>query len=653
MVFPPQGFSKSANLQKEGYDNLMAKAKNSPESFWSDLAKKELKWFEDFTEVLDQRNEPFYKWFKNGKTNISYNCIDRHLSINGGNLDEKAALIFEDEEANNKTLNYKELYEQVCKTANMLKELGIQKGDIVCIYMPLCIESIVAMQACTRIGAVHSVIFAGFSSQALKDRIIDGKAKLVITANGFYRRGKVVNLISAVAEAIEGLDFVDNTLCLERISNKEFEINYPDKAQIKNLKNWKELFDKQKPECPPEKLEASDPSFILYTSGSTGKPKGIQHSTAGYLLWTHLTSKWIFDLKENDIYWCTADIGWITGHSYVTYGPLSNGATCFIYEGAPNHPNNNRFWEIIEKHKISIFYTAPTAIRAFRQWDQEPKQNTLEKRIADYDLSSLRLLGSVGEPINPDVWTWYYEQIGKSKCPIVDTWWQTETGGIMISTLPGIHEMKPGSAGLALPGIDAEVNEEGLLTIKSPWASMLQTIYGNEERYLKAYWQKQNNTWSYIPGDGANLDQDEYITITGRVDDVINISGHRLGTAEVESALVSHPQVSEAAVVPIPHEIKGQGIVAYTVIKKELEEKNEQEWKELAEKLKGHISKEIGAIAKPEEIIICGALPKTRSGKIMRRLLKDLAQGKKPQGDMSTIENESVIQDLQKQLQKS
>ena len=618
---PSEDFKKQANLKLEEYQNLQKQFQETPNEFWSDLAQKNIFWKQDFTEIFSQRKKPFFEWFKGGKTNISYNCIDRHLEKNAG----KAAIVFEGEPGDKKSLSYADLHKEVCKAANLLKELGVKKGDCVTIYMPLCPESVIAMQACMRIGAVHSVVFAGFSAQALKDRIEDLKSSFIITADGLFRHGKVIPLLEAVYKATQGLPYLKNILCYRRTKT---DIEFNDLTL-----DWQEEVNKQEVNCEPEWLDSEDTSFILYTSGSTGKPKGIRHTTAGYLLWAHLTCKWVFDLKDSDLFWCTADIGWITGHTYVSYGPLSNGASIFIYEGAPNHPDQSRFWKMIENYKISIFYTAPTAIRAFMQWGLE--------HVKKHDLSSLRLLGSVGEPINPAAWDWFYENIGASNLPIVDTWWQTETGGIMITTLPGIHDMKAGVAGLPLPGVEADINEEGLLYLKNPVPSMARTIHGDDQRYIDTYWSRIPD--SYLAGDSASKDSNNYIKIEGRIDDVINISGHRLGTAEVESALVAHASVSEAAVVAVPHEIKGEGIVAFTVIASEARQSSH---KDMEAELKDQIVKEIGAIAKPEKIIICPGLPKTRSGKIMRRLLRDIAQGKEPSGDLSTMEDKEIIQQL-------
>lgn len=675
-VFPD--FAAKANLQKEEYEALLDKAKNDPEKFWLDLAQSELDWFQKPNTAISDNKAPFFKFFADGKINISYNCIDRHLKDRGGKL----ALVWEGEPGDKESYTYKELHQEVCKLANGLKELGISKGDVVTIYMPLCPQAIIAMHACNRIGAVHSVVFGGFSAEALRDRIIDGKSKLVITADGLFRKGAVVPLVKAVAEAVDGISHLDNVLCFRRVSKflDKYSSNDTglcvDVDQVKQTNNinalnpklfntstgneyldWSKFLTKQDLECKPEELSSEDMSFVLYTSGSTGKPKGVQHRTAGYLLWAHLTSKWVFDLKDDDIYWCTADVGWITGHSYLAYGPLSNGATCVLYEGAPNYPQPDRFWDLIERYKVSIFYTAPTAIRAFNSWG--------DQHITKHDLNSLRLLGTVGEPINPETWVWYFETIGKSKCPIVDTWWQTETGGIMITTLPGVHDMVPGHAGKALPGIDADINEEGLLILKSPWVSMLQTVYGDPERFKETYWRSVRDSKAellgslaefneskdnvYLAGDGAHQDQHGYFEIMGRIDDVINVSGHRLGTQEIESSLVSDLRISEAAVVSVPHEIKGEGIVAYVVLSaeaaKSMTDANGSKAK-IIDEFKDHVVKQIGAIARPEKIIICTAFPKTRSGKIMRRLLRDLAQGKKPSGDISTIENSAVIDEL-------
>lgn len=610
---PSEAFKEEAEIQEKKYLSLIEQFSSNKLQTWAKLAKEELYWHKDFSKTFEKKDYPFFSWFEDGQTNISYNCLDIHLKDKA----DKTAVIFEGEPGDKISLTYQELHTQVCKTANYFKSIGFKKGDVVCIYMPLCPEAIISMQACMRIGLIHNVVFAGFSAQALRERIEDSQAKLIITANGLNRKGKVIDLLKLVREASEDLTCVEKILVHKRIAIE---------TQLSNKEVfWQETIPEQANDCQPVWLDAEDPSFILYTSGSTGKPKGIRHSTAGYILWAKLTSKWVFDLKDSDVYWCTADIGWITGHSYVAYGPLANGATIFIYEGAPNYPDENRFWNLIEDYGITIFYTAPTAIRAFMQW--QPKG-------ISYKLESLRLLGTVGEPINPAAWTWFYEHVGKSRCPIVDTWWQTETGGIMITTLPGIHDMKPGTAGLALPGIEAKVNEEGLLYIANPHPGLARTIHNDDKRYLDTYWSRIDG--AYTAGDAASKDQDSYITIAGRIDDVINVSGHRLGTAEIESALVAHDSVSEAAVVAIPHDLKGEGIIAFTVTSADC----------CAEDLSEQIVKEIGALARPEKIIICRGLPKTRSGKIMRRLLKDIAKGKKPDGDISTLEDITILDEL-------
>ncbi len=645
---PTQDFSSKANLDSKSYQNLLESYNNDPDAFWAKLARTELDWQQDFKQILDSSEAPYYKWFCDGKTNISYNCLDKQIKEG---LADKTAIIFEGEPGDHKSYSYQKLLIEVCKTANALKSLGISKGDVVAIYMPLCPEAIIAMQACARIGAIHSVVFAGFSAHALKDRLIDGDAKLLITADALFRKGNIINLLEIVKEATEDIK-LKSIIYFERLADAESRIDIPAayktnevKALIQEntnklkanhrLERWSDLISSSAEDCQAieackaEALDANDTSFILYTSGSTGKPKGIEHRVAGYILWAKLTMKWVFDIKANDIYWCTADIGWITGHSYVAYGPLAAGATQFIYEGSPAYPDKNRFWQLIDKYQISIFYTAPTAIRTFIEWG--------EKYINKYSLESLRLLGSVGEPINPEVWRWYYDIIGKKRCPIVDTWWQTETGGLMITTLPGVQEMRAGKAGRALPGISAEVNEDGLLLITKPWPSMLKGIYKNPQRYKLGYWSRVES--AYTAGDAAIIDDQGYIQLAGRIDDVINVSGHRLGTAEIESALVTSSKVVEAAVISVPHAIKGEAIIAYVVAANN---------KSLEQELKELVTEVIGSFARPERIIICSALPKTRSGKIMRRLLKDIAQGKEPSGDLSTLENPGLIQELLK-----
>ena len=639
-IFPPsKKFAENSNIStQEELLSLKKQASDNPIQFWESFAKSELDWFEPFQTVLDSDNAPFFKWFKEGKLNITYNCLDRHI-IRG--LGGKTALIWEGEPGDSKKYTYEELLKEVCKASNALKSIGVKKGDLVCIYMPMIPEAMFAMLACARIGAPHSVVFGGFSSEALKDRLIDGNARFVITADGGFRKDKVIELKQAVDNAIEsGANKVVEKVVVVQRTKKN--ISMVDDRDIW----WHELLKDKKDWCEPEIMDSEDRLFILYTSGSTGKPKGVVHTTGGYNLWTHLTFKWIFDLKDDDIYWCTADVGWITGHSYIVYGPLSNGATTLMFEGVPRPSNLGAFWEIVQKYKVSIFYTAPTAIRAFMKSGRE---------IPDkYNLDSLRLLGTVGEPINPEAWMWYKDVIGKSKCPIVDTWWQTETGGVMISPLPGVIATKPGSATYPLPGIEVEVvdkngdkvreNEGGYLIIKKPWPGMMRTIHGNSQRYLESYWEYisfRGEKNVYFAGDGARIDEDGYIWIMGRVDDVISVSGHRLGTMEIESALVSHKSVAEAAVVGRRDDLKGEVIVAFVSLEKDVKSSSE-----LVEDLKKHVVNEIGIIARPEKIIISDSLPKTRSGKIMRRILRSLAAGEKISGDISTLEDSSVLEKL-------
>ena len=644
-IFPPsKDFADNSNIKsEEELFSLKKQASQNPTQFWASFANSEIDWFEPFQTVLDSENAPFFKWFKEGKLNITYNCLDRHIKNGNG---AKTALIWEGEPGDSKKYTYEELLKEVCKTANALKSIGVSKGDLVCIYMPMIPEAMFAMLACARIGAPHSVVFGGFSAEALKDRLIDGNAKFVITADGGFRKDKVIELKQAVDAAIESgaNKVVEKVVVVQR--TKKY-ISMVDARDIW----WHELLREQKDWCEPEIMNSEDRLFILYTSGSTGKPKGVVHTTGGYNLWSHLTFKWIFDLKDDDIYWCTADVGWITGHSYIVYGPLSNGATTLMYEGVPRPSNLGAFWEIVEKYKVSIFYTAPTAIRAFMKSGREVPDK--------YNLDSLRLLGTVGEPINPEAWMWYKDVIGKNKCPIVDTWWQTETGGVMISPLPGVVATKPGSATYPLPGIEVEIidkngekvmeNEGGYLIIKKPWPGMMRTIHGNSKRYLESYWEYisfKGEKNVYFAGDGARIDKDGYIWIMGRVDDVINVSGHRLGTMEIESALVSHKSVSEAAVVGRRDDLKGEVIVAFVSL-----EKNVNSSSELVEELKKHVVNEIGIIAKPEKIIISDSLPKTRSGKIMRRILRSLAAGEKISGDISTLEDSTVLEKLKKTSQ--
>ncbi len=639
-VFPPlDDSSRKYNISSmDSYKKMVDDHNKNPDKYWRDHAIKELHWFKNFDKTLNWSNAPFAKWFEGGKTNICFNCIDRHLTTKRA---EKKALIWEGEIGDSKSFTYKELHREVCRAANALKEIGIKKGDLVAIYMPMIPEAAISMLACARIGAPHSVVFGGFSSEALRDRLIDGNAVAVITADGGYRKDKVISLKEAVDDALENgkCNSVKKVLVVERTKSS---------IEMKNGRDiwWHEIVNRQSDNCEAEIMDSEDRSFILYTSGSTGKPKGIVHTTAGYNLWAHLTFKWIFDAKDDDIYWCTADVGWITGHSYIVYGPLSNGATTVMYEGVPRPSNQGAFWELIEKYKITIFYTAPTAIRAFM------KQG---RSIPDsFNLSSLRLLGTVGEPINPEAWMWYKHVIGHDNCPVVDTWWQTETGGIMISPLPGVTPTKPGSATLPLPGIDAAIVDKngetvddgdgGYLVIKKPWPGMLRTIHGDPERFKDTYWEsvkQKGGSYFYFAGDGAKCDSDGYFWVMGRVDDVINVSGHRLGTMEIESALVSHNAVAEAAVVGRQDDLKGESIFAFVTL-----ESGNDETEELLNELRNHVSNEIGPIAKPDNIKFTNSLPKTRSGKIMRRILRAIASGNEITGDTSTLEDRSVLDKL-------
>ncbi|TAK00753.1 MAG: acetate--CoA ligase [Candidatus Manganitrophaceae bacterium] len=630
---PKKEFSKQAHLSSfEAYQRLYRKAEKDPEAFWAGLAK-ELAWFKPWKKVLEWK-APFAKWFLGGKINIAYNCLDRHLE---GWRKNKAAIIWEGEPGDSRVLTYQDLHREVCKFANVLKAQGIVKGDRVAIYMPMIPELAIAMLACARIGATHSIIFGGFSSTALRDRINDAEARLVVTADGGYRKGEVVTLKEKVDEALKETPTVQKTITVRRT-------NTPVQMQPDRDLWWHDLMKSASDQCSAEALDSEHPLFILYTSGTTGKPKGVVHTTAGYLLGTTVTARWIFDLKETDTYWCTADIGWVTGHSYVIYGILSNGVTTVMYEGAPTYPQPDRLWEIIDKYKVNILYTAPTAIRALIKMGEEwPKR---------HDLSSLRLLGTVGEPINPEAWMWYHQVIGKGRCPIVDTWWQTETGGIMITPLPGAIPTKPGSATLPFPGIAADVvnregksvpaNVGGYLVIRRPWPSMLRTVWKDPERYKKQYWS--DIPGMYFTGDGARRDKDGYFWVMGRVDDVINVAGHRLGTMEIESALVSHVAVAEAAVVGRPDELKGTAISAFVTL-----EIGNTPSDQLKADLRAHVVKEIGAIARPDDIRFTENLPKTRSGKIMRRLLRDIAAGRETLGDTTTLEDYTVLAKLRQE----
>ncbi|BAY11711.1 acetate--CoA ligase [Calothrix sp. NIES-2098] len=635
---PPREFSQAAYIKSlEEYQRIYAKSVADPEGFWGELAEKELHWFQKWDKVLDWQ-PPFAQWFVGGKLNISYNCLDRHLT--DGRRD-KTALIWEGEPGDSRTFTYAQLHQEVCQMANVLKKLGVQKGDRVGIYMPMIPEAAIAMLACVRIGAIHTVVFAGFSAEALKERLVDAQAKIVITADGGWRKDAIVPVKEQVNRALadNGAPSVQNVLVVKRTDR---EVNMIPERDLW----WHELRQDVAIDCPAEPMDSEDTLFILYTSGTTGKPKGVVHTVGGYSLFSHITTKWIFDVKDNDILWCTADVGWITGHSYIIYGPLSNGATTVMYEGAPRSSNPGCFWDVIQKYRVTIFYTAPTAIRTFMKMGEElPKAR---------DLSSLRLLGSVGEPINPTAWMWYYRVIGGERCPVTDTWWQTETGGAMISPLPGAIPTKPGSATLPFPGIVADVvdlegnpvgaNQGGYLVIHNPWPGMLRNVYRNPDRYRSTYWEHippKNGKYIYFTGDGARKDEDGYFWIMGRVDDVINVAGHRLGTMEVESALVSHQAVSEAAVVGRPEEIKGEEIVAFVTL-----EEGYSPSEELAKELKKHVVQEIGVIARPSEIRFTDALPKTRSGKIVRRVLRALAAGEEIAGDLSTLEDRGVIEQL-------
>ncbi len=635
-LFPsPQGFAQAAHPDAQQLAALHAHAQRDPEGFWAEQARSALHWHQPFTEVLDVAQAPNFRWFADGRLNVSFNCLDLQLATRR----DAPALIFEAEGGAVRRLTYGELHAQVCRFANALRGLGVKVGDRVIIYMPLVPEAIVAMQACARIGAVHSVVFGGFSALSLRDRIEDAEARFVITADGGWRGGKVVELKAATDKALaEGAATIEKVIVLKH-SGEAVPMHAGRDLW------WHDLVQGQDATCEPAWVDAEHPLFLLYTSGSTGKPKGIQHSSAGYLLGAKLTSQWVFDLKPSDVYWCTADVGWITGHSYVAYGPLASGATVMLYEGAPTFPDAGRFWKIIQDHKVSIFYTAPTAIRALMKLgDQIP---------ASYDLGSLRLLGSVGEPINPEAWMWYHRVIGGERCPIVDTWWQTETGAIMISPVPGVTATKPGSCTQPLPGIDVDIVDEdgnpvkgpeagGYLVIKRPWPSMLRTIWGDNARYLETYWSKFQNRY-YVAGDSAHRDKDGYFWIMGRIDDVLNVAGHRLGTAEIESALVAHPRVAEAAVVGRPHEIKGESVFAFVVCKGERPTGNT---KAFVEELRAWVAEQLGAIAKPDDIRFADNLPKTRSGKIMRRLLRTIAKGEEITQDISTLENPAIVGQL-------
>ena len=615
---------------------IYERAAKDPEAFWSGLAG-ELEWIAPWQKVREG-NFPDTQWFVGGKLNVSANCIDRHIRTSRRN---KAALVWEGEPGDRRTLTYWDLYRQVSAFANVLKSLGVTKGDRVALYLPLIPELAIAMLACARIGAVHSVVFGGFSAESLRDRINDAQAVLLVTADGGYRRGNIVPLKQMADEALQDTPSIRNVVIVQRQQGGAFPVHVKEGRD-----HWyHRLMQDAAAECEPEAMDAEDMLYILYTSGTTGKPKGIVHTTAGYLVGTYATTKMVFDLKDDDVYWCTADIGWVTGHSYVVYGPLANGATVLMYEGAPDWPQKDRFWQMIERHGVSVFYTAPTAIRSFMRWGTAWPGR--------YPMKTLRVLGSVGEPINPEAWMWYHEHIGRERCPIVDTWWQTETGMIMISPLPAITSTKPGSATRPFPGITAEIRDGlgrpvetggGLLTLTQPWPSMLRGIYGDRERFIETYFSRWKDG-SYFTGDGARRDEDGFYWLLGRVDDVLNVAGHRLGTMEVESALVDHPSVAEAAVVGRPHEVKGQAVAAFVTVKEGIKVSPE-----LIDELKEHVVKKIGAIARPDQILFAADLPKTRSGKIMRRLLRDIAAGKAP-GDTSTLADPNVVAKLKEEYE--
>ena len=643
---PPKVLSENAYVKNlEEYQQLCDAAEADYEGYWGNLAKNLIEWKKPFTKILNEDNAPFYKWFDDGELNVSYNCIDRHLP----NKKDKVAIIFESDDGQTTEVTYQELYEKVCQFANGLKTLNLNLGDRVIIYLPMGIEAVVAMQACARIGLTHSVVFGGFSAKSIQERVIDAGAKLIITADYQNRGGKELPLKAAVDDAIllGGCDSVEKVIVLNRTGKEA--------ALKENEIDWHELCKNQKEECEPVWVNAEHPLFLLYTSGSTGKPKGVQHSSGGYLLHAINTTKWTFDLKDDDIFWCTADVGWITGHTYVAYGPLALGGTQIIFEGVPTFPNAGRFWEIVQKYKATIFYTAPTAIRALIKASESDEA----VHPKSFDLSSLRILGTVGEPINPEAWMWYYENVGNSKCPIADTFWQTETGGHVITPLPGSTPLVPGSCTLPFPGIAIDVVDEtgqnlewgqgGLLVIKKPWPSMIRTIWGDPERFKNSYFPGELGGKLYLAGDGAVRDAESgYFTIMGRIDDVLNVSGHRLGTMEIESALVANDLVAEAAVVGRPHDVKGESIIAFVVLKSD--RPNAEKATELVNQLRAWVGNEIGPIAKPDEIRFGDNLPKTRSGKIMRRLLRSIAKDEEITADISTLENPAILDQLKQKV---
>jgi acetyl-CoA synthetase len=647
-LFPPSAaWTAQANVKPADFAAMNAEAARDFTGFWGRLGRETLDWHKPFNTVLDESKAPFYQWFADGELNASYNCLDRNLD--NGNA-EKVAIIFERDDGAVTKVTYRELYHRVCRMANGLRDVGVGKGDRVIIYIPMSIEGVVAMQACARIGAPHSVVFGGFSAKSLHERIIDAGAKCVITADEQMRGGKALPIKAIVDEALAmgGCEHMKNVIVYKRTGNAV--------GMTAGRDLWMhELTARQADTCPPEWVGAEHPLFILYTSGSTGKPKGVQHSTGGYLMWCALTMKWVFDIKPHDVFWCTADIGWVTGHSYIAYGPLAVGATEIVFEGIPTYPNAGRFWETIQKHKVNVFYTAPTAIRSLIKL----AGSDANVHPSRYDLSSLRLLGSVGEPIHPEAWMWYYTNVGGGRCPVVDTWWQTETGGVVISPLPGVTPLRPGSCTLPLPGIIAKIVDEaghdvpdgqgGMLVIKRPWPAMIRTIWGDAERYRKSYWPEELGGRVYLAGDGSVRDQNNgYFTIMGRIDDVLNVSGHRLGTMEVESALVANPGVAEAAVVGRPDDMTGEAICAFVVLKGARPSGDAAQ--KIAKELRDWVGKEIGPIAKPRDIRFGDNLPKTRSGKIMRRLLRSLAKGETITQDTSTLENPAILEQLKQSL---
>ena len=631
---PPSEFVDAAHISGDlAYRALYKKSVQDPEAFWAEAAG-ELHWFKKWDTVLDDSDAPFFRWFDGSRTNLSYNCLDRHIDAGRG---DKIAIHWEGEPGDSRDISYAQLHLEVCRLANALKSRGVQKGDRIAVYLPMIPELAVAVLACARIGAVHSVIFAGFSADSIRDRVLDSETRMVITADGGYRRGKMLELKSIVDEGVANCDCVKDVIVVKRGNDHPVVC-----SMVDGRDRWyHDLVAHMDDHCPAEEMEAEDLLFLLYTSGTTGKPKGIMHTTAGYQVFSYLTSKYIFDLKQDDVYWCTADVGWITGHTYIVYGIMQNGVSQVMYEGAPNYPDEGRFWEIIEKYKVSIFYTAPTAIRAFMKWGDD--------WVTGKDISSLRLLGTVGEPINPEAWIWYHKLIGAERCPIVDTWWQTETGGHMLSPMPGATATKPGCATVPFFGIepviladDGSEVEAGILAIKKPWPGMLRGIYGDPQRFKDTYWCKWGGKY-YFPGDGARRDADGYIWILGRVDDVVNVSGHRIGTAELESVFVEHKDVAESAVVGISHEIKGQGLVAFVTV---IDGRDQDDL--LRKELVAMIDKGIGKFARPERVLFSSDLPKTRSGKIMRRILRDIAEGKEL-GNVTTLADPTVVEELQKQ----